>query len=76
MCIRDRAYNLFLPEPYLVPELSTICIRVARDKATAVSYNGVKVLYQSDRPLEERDELVMNNYLFSHGASDGGEVIY
>lgn len=71
----SKPYNLFLPEPYLIPAGSTISIRVARATATAVTYTGVKMLYQSDRTHINPGELKMNNYLFAHGSMSGGECI-
>lgn len=72
-----KAFNVFLPEPYVMPALSTFCIRVARGIATAVTYNGIKVLYQSDKELvSPNSKMNMNNYQFVHGTSIGGEVTY
>jgi hypothetical protein len=71
-----QAYNLFLPEPYTILEASTICVRVARGIAAAVTYNGIKILYQSNTALlNVSSNLNMNNYLFTHGLNSGGEVI-
>jgi hypothetical protein len=68
-------YNCFLPEPYYIPAGSTVSIRLARATATAVSYNGIKMFYQSNQTHINPGELTMNNYLFAHGSGSFGETI-
>jgi len=73
---RTEAHKCFLPEPYVFPAGSTICVRVARGIATAVTYNGVKALVQSNKHIVNANAPLMNNYLFVHGSGSGSEVIW
>lgn len=39
--------GIFLPEPYFIPQYSTVSIRVANSVAAADTYNGMKLQYLS-----------------------------
>ena len=62
-----RAYAAFLPEPLIIPHSTTVSIRVARSIATAVTYAGVKLLVQSNKPSEgiegQGSKMVINSFM-------------
>lgn len=70
-----QSYKTFLPEPFEVPAGSTVCVRVARGIATAVTYNGIKLILQSNKHIPHPNTLSLNNYMFVHGGLSGSEVI-
>lgn len=41
-----RPDHIFLPEPVLIPEGTRIAVRVADSLATAITYQGVKIMYK------------------------------
>lgn len=44
-------YVFNFPEPFLVPALSRVAVRVANGLASAITYDGVKIRYMSSRNL-------------------------
>lgn len=65
--------NFFLPEPYTIKESSTVCVRMARGISTSVTYNHVKLFYQSNTVVNSPSSVFsFNNYMFAHGS--GGVV--
>jgi|WetSurMetagenome_2_1015567.scaffolds.fasta_scaffold08824_4 hypothetical protein len=54
--------NIILPEPFVIPAQSDVCIRVASNSGMGI--NGIKLLYQSDTQLNPYREMSMNNFEF------------
>jgi len=42
--------TIFLPEPYSVPGGSAVAVKVTDSLSSAITYNGVKILYQEKTP--------------------------
>jgi len=42
--------TVFLPEPYKVPGGSAVAVQVTDSLSSAITYNGVKILYQENTP--------------------------
>jgi hypothetical protein len=61
----------FLPEPYFVPMGSRISVRVANGHANAVTYEGVKLMYQAAGLPLETDVQLPNNYQHARCESAG-----
>lgn len=56
--------TIFLPEAFSVSEMSRISVRLAQSVAFGDTYNGIKLMYTSDKQLIDNSTNIPQNYQF------------